>query len=124
VWVATSRPDLKNTEPKAEPNMNNRRFVTYIVSIPVVAGLLLALVADASAAPMAPQSRHDAAGWAPAAPGALPRQVSAQRARMAAYRVPGACVVITEFRADGSIHRMSRCEYSPTLRARLASTGK
>lgn len=102
--------------------MTNRRFVTYIVSIPVTLGLLLALVADASAAD-APTPRHDAAGWAPA-PGTAPgNPASTARAQMASWHVPGGCVVTTEVRSDGRIHRISRCEYSPALLARLASTG-
>jgi hypothetical protein len=78
--------------------MTNRRFVTCIVSIPVVAGLLLALVADASAAE-------------------APR-----------YQVRGDCVKIftQETAKNGStfLRVQTRCEYTPMQRARLAREGK
>ncbi len=70
--------------------MTNRRFATYMLSIPVVAGLLVAMVADAGAAE--------------------PNHPSAARAKLALAGAPMACVVRTVIAADGSLHRVSRCE--------------
>lgn len=76
--------------------MTNSKFVSLVVSIPVVAGLLTALwVTAASAAPV-PE----------------------------AYRVPGHCVVTTEIKDDGRIITSRSCEFTAKQYAQLKRTGK
>jgi len=110
---------------------SNTAFVCRMISIPVVAGLLLALWADAASAselhskPLVPSSKVSAAlHYAPlgAAKGNPP---SAARAQMAKYNVPGGCVVTFEIRKeDGAVIRHSHCEYSAEQTARMLATGR
>lgn len=96
--------------------MTNRRFVSYIVSTFVLGAVLIGGCSAAHAAE---------AGWHPSATTAKGNAPSAARAQAARFNVPGGCVTTYGIdAATGNLTRHTTCEYSPALRARLASTGR
>jgi hypothetical protein len=96
--------------------MTNRKFLASIAFTFAFGATLIGGCSSAHAAPLA---------WHPSAQTATGNPPSAARAQMARYRVPGGCVTtIAVDAATGNLTRHTACEYSPALRARLATTGR